>query len=124
MSHVHCNAVTVLLSVFISSFGAYGNTAVFCILALNLKLDKVFTRYSHLEMFFGIFSVIVLTSANTDSHVCEASTLACLLPSTIVCIFNFDSIIDGFCYLIQRISNLILAYSNQAIKAGLRLLKS
>lgn len=122
MSHVHCNAVTVLLSVFISSFGAYGN--MFCILALNLKLDKVFTRYSHLETFFGIFSVIILTSANRDSYVCEASTLACLLPSTIVCIFNFDSIIDGFCYLIQRISNLILAYSNQAIKAGLRLLKS
>lgn len=115
MSHVHCNAVTVLLSVFISSFRAHGNTAVFCILALNLKLDKVLTRYSHLEAFFGIFSVIVLTSANTDSHVCVASALVCHLPSTIVCIFNFDSIMDSPCYLIQRISNLILAYSNQAI---------
>lgn len=77
-------AVTVLLSVFISSFGAYGNTAVFCILALNLKLDEVLTRYSHLKIFFGILSMIVLTSANTDSNVCAASALACHLPSTIV----------------------------------------
>lgn len=102
MSHIHCNAVIVLLSVFISSFGAHGNTAVFCILPLNLKLDEV-------EIFFGIFSVIVLTSANTDSHVCAASALVCNLPSTIVFFFNFDSIMDGLCYLSQRISNLILA---------------
>ena len=95
ISHVLCNAVTVLLSVFISSFGANGNTAVFCILALNLKIDEVLTRYSHLEIFFGIFSMIVLTSANTDSHVCAASALTCRLPSTIVFFFNFDSIMDG-----------------------------
>lgn len=82
MSHVRSNAVTV------SSFGAYGNTAVFCILTLNLKLDEVLTRYSYLEIFFGIFSVIVLTSVNTDSHVCAAKALACHRPSTIVCILT------------------------------------
>lgn len=39
-------------------------------------------------------------------------------------IVNSDSTMDGLCSLIQCTSNLIFAYSNQAIEAKLKLLKS